>query len=75
MNLIKSHPEYNYSIALLRIFATISVVVGHLAADSVGMVALFKFIYSYHIPLFAFISGYLYFYSMRHYSGFGDMLA
>lgn len=54
MNLMKSHPEYNYSIDFLRIFATISVVVGHLAADSV---ALFKFIYSYHIPLFTFISG------------------
>ena len=63
------------SIIIMRVLATISVCVGHLAVDTPFMVSLFKLIYSYHIPLFMFISGYCYYNSISHYNNIRDVVA
>lgn len=65
----------NEGLVCLRVLAVISVVVGHLAADTNFMLGLFKVIYSYHIPLFVFISGYCFFYSMTHLNSIKDVVA
>ena len=52
--------KYNY-ISYLRVFAMLSVVLGHVATyGSSMMLEAYKFIYSYHMPLFVFISGFLF---------------
>lgn len=52
--------KYNY-ISYLRVFAMLSVVLGHVASyGSTMMIEVYKFIYSYHMPLFVFISGFLF---------------
>ncbi|GAA4296467.1 acyltransferase family protein [Anaerocolumna aminovalerica] len=53
-------PKY-YNIAFLRVFATISVVLGHtLMYESHIMLNVYKVVYSYNMPLFVFISGFLF---------------
>lgn len=71
---MKNGTEYNNSIAFLRVLATISVVIGHMAADTDFKIALFKIIYSFHVPLFVFISGYLMAKGITNYNCFFDMV-
>lgn len=52
--------RYNY-ISYIRVFAMLSVILGHTAMyGSNIMVQIYKIIYIYHIPLFVFISGWLF---------------
>lgn len=74
MDLKDNKKEYNNSIAFLRVLATVCVVVGHVAADTDFKVAMFKVIYSFHIPLFVFISGYLMASGITKYNSFYDMI-
>lgn len=73
---MKNKTQLNY-IEILRAFATILVVIGHALCvclgawghkvfvdDGIGYV-LFKWIYSFHMPLFAFITGYLFYYQFE----------
>jgi len=51
--------EYNYTFGILTALAIIFVVAGHLNCNILTVDGLFPY-YSYHMPLFMFISGYFY---------------
>lgn len=73
---MENKSQLNY-IEILRAYATILVVIGHALCvclgawghkvfinDGIGYV-FFKWIYSFHMPLFAFITGYLFYYQFE----------
>jgi len=73
---MKNKTQLNY-IEILRAFATVLVVIGHALCVCLGAwghkvfinegmgYILFKWIYSFHMPLFAFITGYLFYYQFE----------
>ena len=55
-------------VSIIQCFAVLLVVLGHSIESpipSMSFVILHEWIYSFHMPLFMFVSGYLYFYSKK----------
>lgn len=82
-NISNQNNERNAYIDFVKAVAIILVIVGHciqygsgndvLSASTFFDDKVFKFIYSFHMPLFMLVSGYLYSFSMRNVNSFSDV--